>query len=279
MPDQASRMRDLASRTRRRRSGGGPLLLTVTSGKGGVGKSTIALNLALALAGSGVKVLLVDADANLAGLDILLGMAPRFRLGNVLRREREIEEVLISAGPGLKVLPGSSGDVDYPLLTAERQAQLLEDLRALEERFDVVLIDTAAGLTREVVAFATEADNVLVVTTPEPTAVVDAYAMVKVVTVSRPDAEVEMLINAARLPREAEEAAHKLRLAVAHFLKREIRCAGVIPYDPAVHTAVQEQKPLMISAPRSAAALSVQAVARAFAGQHLTSIEGRALAV
>jgi flagellar biosynthesis protein FlhG len=251
----------------------------VTSGKGGVGKSTIALNMALALAGSGVKVLLVDADANLAGLDILLGVAPRFRLGNVLRGEREIEEVLIGAGPGLKVLPGSSGDVDYPLLTSDRQAQLLEDLRTLEERFDVVVIDTAAGLSREVVAFATEADRVLVVTTPEPTAVVDAYAMVKVVTVSRPDAAVEMLINAARLPREAEEAAHKLRLAVAHFLKREIRCAGVIPYDPAVPRAVQEQKPLMVLAPRSAAALSVQAVARAFAGQNLMSVEGRALAV
>jgi flagellar biosynthesis protein FlhG len=279
MPDQASRMRDLASRTRRRRQGSAPLLLTVTSGKGGVGKSTIALNLALAFAGSGVKVLLVDADANLAGLDILLGVAPRFRFGDVLRGEREIEEVLIGAGPGLKVLPGSSGDVDYPLLTAERQAQVLEDLRTLEERFDVVIIDTAAGLTREVVTFATEADRVLVVTTPEPTAVVDAYAMVKVVTVSRPDAEVEMLINAARLPREAEETAHKLRLAVAHFLKREIRCAGVIPYDPAVRAAVLEQKPLMVSAPHSAAALSVQAVARAFAGQHLMSTEGRALAV
>jgi flagellar biosynthesis protein FlhG len=169
--------------------------------------------------------------------------------------------------------------VDYPLLTAERLRALLDDLRSLESRFDLVIIDTAAGLTREVIGFATEADQVLVVTTPEPTAVVDAYAVVKVITASRPDARVEVLLNAARLPREAEEAAHKLRLAVAHFLKREIRFAGTVPFDPAVRTAVQEQKPLMIHAPRSAAALSLQAVARVMADEKIMGVHGRAVAL
>jgi flagellar biosynthesis protein FlhG len=149
----------------------------------------------------------------------------------------------------------------------------------MEEHFDLVLIDTAAGLTREVVTFATEADLVLVVTTPEPTAVVDAYAMVKVVTTACPGADVEMLINAARQPQEAEETAHKLRLAVAHFLKREIRCAGTVPYDPAVRTAVQQQRPVLLASPGSAAALSLQAVARSLASMSLRGHEGRALAV
>jgi len=279
MPDQAARMRALAARSRTRVPGDGPLVLTVTSGKGGVGKSTISLNLALALTGCGSKVLLVDADANLAGLDVLLGVAPRFRLGSVLRGERNLEDVVMGAGPGLKILPGSSGEIDYPLLDPERQRQLVEDLRSLQGPFDVVIIDTAAGLSREVVTFAVEADHVLVVTTPEPTAVVDAYAMVKVIATSGADVDVEMLINAARLPHEAEEAAHKLRLAVAHFLKREIRCAGMIPHDPAVRSAILEQRPLMISAPRSAAALSIKAIARRWAEERLTSTRGRALAI
>jgi flagellar biosynthesis protein FlhG len=272
-------MRELATRARKTSRAQRPLVLTVTSGKGGVGKSTVSLNLALALAGQGVRVLLFDADANLAGLDILLGIAPRFRLSNVLRGEREIEEILIRPHSHLMVLPGSSGEVDYPLLTVERQRQLLEDLRSLNEPYDLLLIDTAAGLSPEIVTFAVEADEVLVVTTPEPTAVIDAYAMIKVIVGARSDAQIRLLVNGARRPQDADDAAQKLALAVAHFLRRELKCAGVVPFDDAVATAVLRQQPLMQSAPHSGAALSLGAVARTIAAELIHSTEGRAVAV
>lgn len=279
MPDQAARMRELAQGTRKSGPGHRPAILTVTSGKGGVGKSTVSLNLALSLADQGIRVLLFDADQNLAGLDILLGVAPRFRLSSMLRGEREIEEILVRPHQHLRVLPGSSGEVDYPLLTPERQRQLLEDLTSLEEAYDLLLIDTAAGLSPEIITYATEADDVLVVTTPEPTAVIDAYAMVKVIVSTRADARIRLLVNCARTPQDADEAVQKLALAVWRFLRRELPCAGIIPFDAAAATAVLRQQPLMLSAPNSGAALSLGAVARALAAELVKTTEGRALAV
>jgi flagellar biosynthesis protein FlhG len=268
MHDQAARMREIANLYR---SGPRPVpsVLAVTSGKGGVGKSTVALNLSIALADEGLRVLLFDADENLGGIDLMLGLAPRYHLADVLRGERDIEDVLLTPHERLHVLPGSHGDPEYPAMDAARQDQLLAELRGLEERHDVVIIDTAAGLTRDVVGYAGQADATLVVTEAEPTAVMDAYAMVKILTLSRPELPLAVVFNRVRVPQDGEEAAAKLFSAVRHFLRRELSCLAWIPFDQAVHTSVMKQDPVLRAFPRSGAALSLRSLAGAVLNTYL----------
>jgi flagellar biosynthesis protein FlhG len=234
----------------------------VTSGKGGVGKSTIALNSAICLANQGYRTLLVDADDNLGSLDIMLGLAPMFRLGHVLRGERSMEEVLISVRPNLKVLPASSGDIGYPGRSVDVHQRLIDELGAMEEACDVILIDTGAGLNQGLITFARESDEILVVSGPEPTSVMDAYAVMKVIWSEVEDASIRLILNNVRTPKEAEEVASKLQLAVAHFLRRDVLVLGSVPADGNVQRAVIQQQPLMLTYPRSGASLSIQALAR-----------------
>ncbi len=271
MHDQATRLREIAVRYREQALASHPYVLTVTSGKGGVGKSTIALNLAIALADLGKRVVLLDADANLGGLDVMLGVSPRHRLGSVLRGEMDIEDILIAPFPRLKVLPGNSGELDYPVLTPEKQHRLLDDLLLLEEPYDVLMIDTAAGLTPEIISYADRADETLVVTTVEPTAIMDAYAMMKVIFAANSDIPISLVVNSVQLPRDGAEAARKLQMAVTHFLRRDIAFLGSIPFDPAVQKSVIKQQPAVRLAPHSAVALSVQVLAQRFIQESLSS--------
>jgi flagellar biosynthesis protein FlhG len=279
MHDQATRMREIARLYAESRRPVRPCVLTVTSGKGGVGKSTLALNLAIALVELGKRVVLLDADANLAGLDVMAGISPRFRLSHVLRGERDLEEVIVTPYPGLRLVPGNSGDSDYPGLESERQHELIGELTSLEERADVLLIDTGAGINPEIITYAAAADVTLVVTSIEPTAVMDAYAMIKVLSLEAPLLPVEVVVNTARTPREGEEAFGKLQAAVRHFLKRELLCASIVPRDDRAREALLRQEPLVKAFPRSAAALSIQSLARVVVRDHLQGSVKRMVAL
>ncbi len=252
-----------------------PRWVAILSGKGGVGKSMVALNLAIKLCDFGKKVLLVDADSNLAGLDVMLGIAPRFRLGHVLRGERDIEDVLVTPRRGLTLLPGSSGEIEYPTIKPSEQEDFLDALASMEERFDFVLIDTAAGIGPQVTAYARRAHETIVVTTQEPTAIVDAYAVIKILTAEDQRRKIGVLVNAARIPCEADETAGKLRKAIRHFLKIDVGYLGFIPYDGAVQKAIEEQQPVVLQFPTSAAALSLGAVAQVFLRSSTTLPERR----
>ena len=260
MRDQAARMRALA-----RASTGSdrprPHILTVTSGKGGVGKSTIALNLATLFGAMGRQTLLFDADANLASADLMLGLTPRYRLGDVLRGECDIQDALVAPFPGLAVLPGSSGEIDYPMLSADDQRELFDDLADLDQRQDLVVVDTGAGLSSEIIGYAELAHTVLLVTRAEPTAVIDAYAMVKVLLAGKPDSRVQLLVNGVRAPEEADQAAEKLQSAVRHFLRHDLEYVGFLPDDRDVLRALERREPVVRAFPGSAAALSLQALA------------------
>jgi len=262
MHDQATRMRQIAGVYAQASRAPKPYVITVTSGKGGVGKSTLALNTAMVLADLGVKVVLLDADANLAGLDIMSGVTPRFRLAHVLRAECDIEDALVTLGDGVRLLAGSSGELDYPQLGPDAQRDLVGGLIGMDGAVDVVMIDTAAGLTPEIVQYTEEADTVLLVTGPEPTAIMDAYALIKMISLGGMVQPVSVVVNGVRTPREGEETFEKLQAAVRHFLRREIGCAGCIPRDERVSEAIRNQEPLVRRYPRSTAALSIHKLAR-----------------
>ena len=262
--DQATSLRRLTTRRHVEVKGARPHLITVTSGKGGVGKSTVALNLAIKLSEAGRKILLLDADTNLANLDVMLGISPRWRLNHVLTGERALEDALVSPFPRLKILAGSSGDPEYPLSGMEQQNRLLDELLSTEERFDLVMIDTAAGLNKEIVNFAIHSDDVLIVTNAEPTSVIDAYAMMKIILACNPDIPLSFIMNSARFPQLADEAAAKLQMALGHFLNVQARYVGFIPFDEHVSRAVAQQQPLVRMYPHSAASLSIHSFAREF---------------
>lgn len=265
MHDQATRMRQIAEGYSRAAREPRPYVITVTSGKGGVGKSTLALNTALVLGDLGMQVVVLDGDANLAGLDIMSGVTPRFRLGHVLRAECDVEDALVRLSNGVRLLAGSSGEVDYPLTHLDAQRDVVNSLIGMEMPPDVLIIDTAAGLTPEIVAYTEEADTVLVVTGPEPTAVMDAYALIKIISLDGTVRPVTVAVNGVRSPREGEDTFAKLQAAVRHFLRRDIGFAGYVPKDDRVSDAIRSQEALVRRHPRSAAALSVQMLARTLA--------------
>ena len=265
--DQASRLRQIAAGHFTVAPRPIPRVITITSGKGGVGKSILALNLSLMLCGLDRRVLLVDADTNLGNLDVLLGISPEFRLGDVLRGEKGFDDVLVSPFPGLRLLPGSSGDVGYPLVPAQTPSGFIAGLKSIEGPTDEIIIDTSAGLSPEVVGCAVNADEVLVVTTPEPTAVMDAYAMIKVLERTRHGIPIHVVMNAVRVPSEADDAAVKLSVATEQFLGRSFVYLGIIPYDEQVVTCVARHRAVVREFPTSRVSLSVKAIARHFLHQ------------
>lgn len=239
----------------------GARTIAIASGKGGVGKSNLAANLAVALGERGAKVLLVDADLAQASLDLLLGLHPRFDLQHVLAGERALEDILVHGPKGVRLIPASSGVPELADLDDYRRECLLRGLGTLEPSADVILIDTASGVSRTVTAFCLAADEVLVVTTPEMPAFSDAYSLIKVLHaqgVARPP---RLLVNMAGTAEEAEETMHRIRLVARRFLSLDLEAWGYVPFDPAVGRAVRLQEPVVTAFPHAPSAIAYRALA------------------
>ncbi|MCL4424589.1 MAG: MinD/ParA family protein [Firmicutes bacterium] len=267
MKDQAEELRNLVrtaqeARPQRRSRVTTTRVLAVTSGKGGVGKTNITANLALALARLGKGVIIFDADVGLANSDVILGMNLTYDLSHLVRGEREIDEILSEGPLGVKLVGGGSGLEDLVGL-GEREINLLvEKMGRLDGLTDIMLVDTGAGLSRPVVAFLTSVSEVLVVATPEPTSLLDAYATMKLVSQKNPAAALYLVINRARSAEEASFSAGRLALLGQRFLGREITRLGHLPDDEHVQRAVRAQTPFLLaypSAPASRAVLQLAA--------------------
>jgi len=176
MTDQAQKLRELAAAAREQ-----PRIITVTSGKGGVGKSNVVINLATALSRMGKRVLIIDADLGLANIDILLGLRNRFNLQDVIEGRMTLKDVVVLGPAGIKVIPGSSGIPRIANMSSRKRQEFIASFKELENEADIILIDTSAGMTKNVIKFALLADDIILVTTPEPSAITDAYAMIKVI--------------------------------------------------------------------------------------------------
>ena len=235
--------------------------LAVASGKGGVGKSHLAANLAVALGQRGARVLLLDADLAQANLDLLLGVHPRFDLQHVLSGEKTLEEIVVDGPPGVKLIPACSGVPGLAELDDYRRECLLRALGNLDVEADLILMDVASGVSHQVTSFCRAADDVVVVTTPEIPAFSDAYAFIKLLQRHGLRRSPHLVVSMADTPEEAEETAHRIRLVARRFLRLDLDSWGCVPFDSTIARAVRLQEPVVLAFPNSPAAVAYQSLA------------------
>lgn len=226
----------------RKKYNGNTRVIAVTSGKGGVGKTNITANFAYILSRMGKRTLLLDADAGLANIDVILGITPKYNLYHVLRGEKTLSEAVVEGPGGIKILPAASGIQEMAELSKGQKFTLLEELDGLDEDLDFMLIDTAAGITGNVMYFNMAAREIIVVVSPEPTSLTDAYALIKILYQGYAARRFMLLVNMARDSNEAREVYMRLSNATNHFLNLPVEYLGHIPHDQNILKAVKKQR-------------------------------------
>jgi flagellar biosynthesis protein FlhG len=245
----------------------GPKILAVTSGKGGVGKTNVVANLSVSLSELGKKVVVLDADFGLANLDVLLGLTPRFHLGHVLFGNKSLTEIMVQGPKGIRIIPASSGLQRMSELTVAQRNHLVESFASLDSDTDYFIIDTAAGISRNVIHFLLSAQEVIVVSAPEPTAIVDAYAVIKIILAEDHQKQVRVLINSVDHAEDAHEVFCQINSVVKRFLNREIDYLGHIERDSHVLQAVRSQMLVTHRFPNAPASRCFRELARRVAQQ------------
>ena len=236
-------------------------VITVASGKGGVGKTNVVANLAISLARSGSRVMVFDADLGLGNIDILLGLTPRFNISHVLTGEKSLEQVLVRGPLGIWVLPASSGVASMATLDARSQSRLIEAVSQLAIPLDFLLVDCAAGISGDVLTFSRAAQDLIVVLSNEPASVADAYALIKVLSRQYGQHSFHLLPNMVRDAKEGRALFGKITGVTDRYLDVALDLIGAIPLDPALRAAVRAQRAVVESAPHSPAALAFAALA------------------
>jgi len=229
----------------------GPVTIAVTSGKGGVGKTNVVVNLAVALARLRHRVVVLDADFGLGNVDVLLGLAPPYHIGHLLTGERTLDEVMVNGPLGIQIIPASSGIRELSALSPRQRRRLNDALAELEDHCDFLLIDTAAGISNNVLESVRGAQLALIVTSVDPTAVVDAYAMLKLLTRQDATLEVGLVVNDARDADDARLVHTQLDIASTRFLQRGLQYFGHILHDQTLRDAVLVQRPVVDHVPQA----------------------------
>ena len=237
-------------------------VIAVTSGKGGVGKSNVTVNLAVTLAQGGDKVMVMDADMGLANIDVLLGLTPGQNLSHVINGECTLEETIIEGPSGIKIVPASSGIAMMSDLTPAQNAGVIRSFSELTEPVDILLIDTAAGLSDSVVSYTRAAREVIVVVCDEPASITDAYAMIKVMNRDYGVERFHVLANQAHGAQQGRELYNKLARVSQKFLDVTLDFIGSVPYDDCLKKAVQKQKAVVEAFPRSPSAMAFKQIAK-----------------
>jgi flagellar biosynthesis protein FlhG len=241
-------------------------ILAVTSGKGGVGKTNVVINLAASLARLGHRVGIIDADFGLGNVDVLLGLTPTHHVGHVLTGEKNIADITIQGPLGVKIIPAGSGVRELTALNAVQWRRFHKIIQAVSAELDFLLIDTAAGVSDNVVDLLQLAERVLVVTSYDPAAIVDAYAMIKILTTTGGKKDIGIVVNAARDADEAGLVFRQIDIAATKFLDRSLRFDGYIVSDPGVREAVLGQRPIVEHLPQAPASRCFRILASRLAG-------------
>ena len=237
-------------------------VIAVTSGKGGVGKTNVAVNLGVSLAGMGKNVMLMDADLGLANVDVLLGLRPRFNLSHVISGERPLDEVLVDGPEGLKIVPASSGVSSMAELEPAEHAGVIRAFSELNHPLDVLLIDTAAGISDSVVAYTKAAQEVLVVLCDEPTSITDAYALIKLLNREYGIHRFRVLANMVPSVQAGKDLYRKILQVTDRYLDVALDFVGAIPNDEYLRKAVQRQKSVVDAFPRCKSSLAFKKLAQ-----------------
>ena len=236
-------------------------VLAITSGKGGVGKTNITANLGICMAASGKKVLLVDADFSLGNLDIVMNVNNRYNVSHLIYEGKSVEEIIHTGPDGIEMICGASGLEELADINEFQRRRLLKELSKLQTDNDVILIDTAAGISRSVIGFCLSANNVLVVTTPEATAMTDAYAMIKVLVGSKFAGGISLVVNMADTIAEGKKTYQQIAKVAKRFLNIYVYDAGILLRDERLISAVRQRKPVVLAYPRAGITLSLTALA------------------
>jgi flagellar biosynthesis protein FlhG len=248
------------------------MITAITSGKGGVGKTFIAANLAAALARAGQRVLVLDADLGLANLDVVLNLFPKVTLHDVFTGRTALQDAILPAPGGFSVLLAGSGMVEYSRMTPEVRSQLQRVVAEVTPQFDHVLLDTGAGISDVVLYTVSLADDVLVVATPEPTSLTDAYATIKVLATTQGRRRVQLVVNQVRKPGEGRAVRSQLQQVVDRYVNNllpspvQLELLGEVPSDAGVREAVLRRELLMERQPGAPAAVALVAVATKMLG-------------
>ncbi|MCC5880405.1 MAG: MinD/ParA family protein [Idiomarina sp.] len=236
-------------------------VIAVTGGKGGVGKTNVSLNMAVAMAQQGQRVLVMDADLGLANVDVMLGIRVRRNIAHVLAGECELEDILVQGPAGIQIVPATSGARNMVELSAAEHAGLIRAFSALQDDFDVLIIDTAAGISDMVLSFSRAAQDVVLVVCDEPTSITDAYALVKVLSREHGVFRFKVIANMVRTMREGQVLFNKLTKVTDRFLDVALELAAIVPFDENLRKCVRRQQLIVEAAPKSPSSLAFKALA------------------
>ncbi|HQG43680.1 MAG TPA: MinD/ParA family protein [Spirochaetota bacterium] len=255
--DQAANLRRLVveNNTARRTK-----TIAITSGKGGVGKTSIAVSLAIALAKRNYSITLLDADLGLANVNVVLGIIPKYNLYHVIKGKKKLEEIIIDVPEGIKIIAGASGFHQLANLDVKQREYFIKSLAELNAD-DYMIIDTGAGISQNVLSFLVASDEVIVITTPEPTSITDAYGTIKAIAANDPDKTVKLLVNRAQTVTEAKKVAQRVINIAGQFLNIKVDNLGFIFDDLYVAKSIRNQKPFIVSYPKSKASTCVEIIA------------------
>lgn len=257
-----SQEQQLREWVRQGESESGCRVVTISGGKGGVGKTNLAVALSLAAASRGRRTYLLDGDLGLANIDVLFNLEPHQDLAHVLAGRARLDDVLIELPFGLNLVPGASGITRLADLRGAEPGALERVFAQLEEQADLIVVDTGAGISRDVVDFCVLSGEVVVVTTPEPTAITDAYALIKVLVEREPGIDIWLLVNMARDSAEGDATLRRISDVAERFLGTSIRSAGIVLSDDVVGAAVRDRQPFSLAYPHSSAHASVLSISR-----------------
>jgi len=251
--------------------------IAVTSGKGGVGKTSLSVSLAIALAKDKSKVTLLDADLGLANINVILGIIPKYNLYHVIKGKKKLKDIVIDMPEGIKIIAGASGFHQLANLEDKQRKEFITAIGELDND-DYMIIDTGAGVSQNVLSFVIAADEVIVVTTPEPTAITDAYGIIKSIASQAPDKVIKLIVNRCESVSEGKRVAQRVINIAGQFLNIKVESLGFVFDDIYVPKSVRNQKPFIVSYPKSKAAGCVSIIADRIANKDVDENPGTGLA-
>ena len=258
MADQAEQLRELM-RNRGTTSESRTRILTISSGKGGVGKTNLSINLALAYAQLGKRVIVMDADLGLANVNVVLGIIPKYNLYHLIRKQKKMRDIILDTNYGIQIVAGASGFSKIANLSDDERHTFIEELSELSAA-DIIIIDTSAGVSNNVLSFVAAADDALIVTTPEPTAITDAYGIIKIIAteVDYLNLGLKLIVNRVKSVTEGKKVAERVISIAGQFLNLKVDYLGCVYDDPVVPNAVLKQKPFFATDPSSKPSICIK---------------------